>query len=146
MAVREINADLFEPRFDAIGHGVNCKGVMGAGIAKEFAGRYPQMLEQYKLACSNTLLLPGQVMPFAEGKQTVFNIASQYHPGPTAKREFLRMGLEYVKFYMTQFNLKTLGLPAIGCGIGGLDYETDLMPTLEIVFFDSPLDVTVCTL
>lgn len=35
-----ITGDLFEQtHLDAIGHGVNCKGVMGAGIAAQFKKR-----------------------------------------------------------------------------------------------------------
>lgn len=42
--------DLFEVQGN-IGHGVNCSGVMGKGIALEFKRRYPEMFKSYRNLC-----------------------------------------------------------------------------------------------
>jgi ADP-ribose 1''-phosphate phosphatase len=55
-----LRQDLFSaPEGSLLIHAVNCKGVWGSGIAKEFAQRYPLAKERYKLKCSiwaNSLL------------------------------------------------------------------------------------------
>jgi O-acetyl-ADP-ribose deacetylase (regulator of RNase III) len=50
MAIKYISGDLFENRFgaEAIGHGCNLQGSMGAGIAKIIKERYPEMYEEYR--------------------------------------------------------------------------------------------------
>ena len=40
---------------------VNCVGVMGKGIAKEFKGRNPEMFESYRRICDQKALEPGKL-------------------------------------------------------------------------------------
>ena len=145
--ISEVTGDLFDPqwKFDAIGHGVNCKGMMGAGIAVAFRQKNPLMYEHYHAACQQNMLLPGQVIPWLAEDHWVYNIASQFNGGPCAKLTYLRAGLQYVRFHMEHVGTQSLGLPRIGAGIGGLTYE-DVYDTVVEVFSGSSLDVTVVTL
>lgn len=148
MSVSEATGDLFDPEtwtvfgepypypVDCIGHGVNCQGKMGSGIAVEFRNRYPLMYQAYSMACANGLLLPGQVMPWrAQPGLHVFNIASQYLPGRNGDLDYLRVGLVYCRFYMQQHGLEHLALPRIGAGIAGLDWN-DVKSVVHDVFDD----------
>lgn len=115
--------DVFTAGTDAIGHGVNCKGLMGAGIAKEFRRRYPDMYSEYRNLCVEGLLRPGQIYPYrAWDDHTVINIASQEYPGPDAKLEWLAQGVTAALQYCRERELKSLAIPRIGCGIGGLEW------------------------
>lgn len=155
--VRMVEGDLFDPSwgFDAIGHGVNCKGLMGAGIAVAFKKRWPDMYERYRSMCEQKFLLPGQVMPYAVPRGTwddgsrqqfwIYNIASQYHPGANAEYSYLYAGLQYVAFHMHEKGIVRLGLPWIGAGIGGLDKDSVLYVVSQ-VFDNSDLDVTIVSL
>ena len=40
--------DLLDGSYDIICHQVNCQGVMGAGLAKQIADKWPQVYEAYK--------------------------------------------------------------------------------------------------
>jgi len=42
---------LFDSDADVLVNSVNIKGIMGAGIAKEFARRFPEMYKDYRRAC-----------------------------------------------------------------------------------------------
>ncbi len=139
--------DLFDPAFgfDAVGHGVNCFGKMGAGIAVVFRRDHPVMYEAYKRMCDQRFLLPGQVMPWYEDDIVIYNIASQYRPGADASAKYLAVGLRYVLFHMDHNNIQHLGLPQIGAGIGGLTFQT-VSDTIEEVFKDSSRKVTVVSL
>lgn len=114
--------DLFTSEADAIGHGVNCRGLMGAGIALQFRSRYPDMYYEYKKLCVEDLLKPGQIYPYRAHDRTVINIASQEYPGPDASYEWLVTGVRSALRYCTERGLQSLALPRIGCGIGGLDW------------------------
>lgn len=149
--IKLVTGDLFayaaDPvnKVDAIGQGVNCLGKMGAGIAKAFRENYSQMYYNYVNVCSVGGLQAGQVFVWDGPDHTVFNVASQLFPGPCAKLSYLKMGLEYVRFYMEEFNLSHLAIPRIGAGIGGLDFE-DVHAVVEEVFLLSNVDVTVVSL
>ncbi len=103
------------------------------------------MHRDYKTLCEIGGLNVGQVFPWEGPDYTVFNVASQLFPGPCAKLSYLKMGLEYVRFYMEEFNLSHLAIPRIGAGIGGLDFE-DVHAVVEEVFLLSNVDVTIVSL
>ena len=46
-----ISNSVFDSKCDMLVNTINCKGVMGAGIALEFSLRYPEMYELYKKDC-----------------------------------------------------------------------------------------------
>ena len=46
------NGDVLDSGADVICHQVNCRGVMGAGIARQIKKRYYWAYEQYKARCN----------------------------------------------------------------------------------------------
>lgn len=46
-----VNGDIFDCDADALLHQVNCRGVMGGGVAKQVKQKYPSVFEWYKLWC-----------------------------------------------------------------------------------------------
>jgi len=120
----EREGDLFTTEAKAIGHGVNCVGVMGAGIAKTFRDRFPTMYNSYRWRCSRDLLSAGDVMIWHGDEDLyVFNIASQYLPGADAKIFWLAQGVIGAVLHCEALGLPVLALPYIGAGIGGLEPE-----------------------
>ena len=53
MPIRFVSGDLFDNAAwrRAFAHGCNCQGSMGAGVAKTFRARYPEMYEEYRSRC-----------------------------------------------------------------------------------------------
>ena len=49
--IKHIKRDIFESNADIILHQVNCRGVMGSGVAKQVRDRYPRLYEDYKRRC-----------------------------------------------------------------------------------------------
>ena len=49
--IKEVRGDLLESESKIRCHQVNCKGVMGAGLAKQVKDKYPEVFEQYKALC-----------------------------------------------------------------------------------------------
>lgn len=121
--------DLFaQTDLDAIAHGINCRGVMGAGIARRFAQQYPLMKQRYSALCRKGVIRPGAVFEWepsaTEGENTdfalVFNCASQDNPGPHARYDWIHSSVASALDKAAQCGLRTLGVPLIGAGIGGL--------------------------
>lgn len=54
------NGDIFESGCECLVNPVNCVGVMGKGLAKEFKSRYPSMYLTYKHACERNRIRFGK--------------------------------------------------------------------------------------
>jgi len=46
--IKIINGNILNATEDIICHQVNCKKVMGAGLAKQIRNKYPEVFEEYK--------------------------------------------------------------------------------------------------
>jgi O-acetyl-ADP-ribose deacetylase (regulator of RNase III) len=130
MKILGAHGDLFMFDVDAIAHGVNCRGYMGAGIAASFKQRFPQMFQEYRKHCLDGTLHPGGIYAYRHGHRYIYNIASQRDPGATARVEWLRLGLHIMLFHASRNNVQTIAIPWIGCGIGGLE-KADLVEILD---------------
>lgn len=128
------NGDILNSHATVIGHGVNLKGAMGAGIAKQIKQNYPNVYLQYRQACRTNELIPGGcllVQTQNSPPRYIANIASQIELGANAKIEYLFVGLQQAYEQMIALNLTSLALPQIGAGIGGLDWDNQVHPTIR---------------
>lgn len=122
--------DLFTSTAAMIGHGVNTRGVMGAGIAVVFRQRYPEMYRTYREMCEMDDLEPGSAMMYQVGEgRWVANMATQDHPGPYARLAWVRSAAEGVLAFADAEGVDVVAIPRLGCGIGGLQWE-DVEATL----------------
>lgn len=104
-------------------HGCNCAGAMGKGIALQFRNRYPVMYKEYKLLCQSGQFNPGDVFDYNYGEGYVYNLATQQSWRTQAKIEYIKSALnEMCKLAISQ-NVKSIAMPAIGAGLGGLHWE-----------------------
>lgn len=116
--------DIFTSDAKAIGHGVNCKGKMGAGIAKQFRSKFPkEYFEEYERVCLSGDLTPGKIHMWDSGTQMIYNIASQNELGRDAREAWLTSGLMEVAMETDSVGNNRVAIPAIGCGIGGLHLD-----------------------
>jgi O-acetyl-ADP-ribose deacetylase (regulator of RNase III) len=123
--------DLFTTDAQAMAHGCNLTGTMGAGIAKSFRNEYPAMYEIYREICMVGGFTPGTYYAYrAPDGKLIFNLFTQRYPGRDARCEWIESSL--TKALNDHANLKSLALPQIGAGLGGLKWE-DVQSTLERV-------------
>lgn len=132
--VKFVTGDLFTyPGLDAIAHGCNCAGVMGAGIAKEFKRRYPENFKKYKQACKDGTFKVGGLLTFDAQDAYILNLGTQDEFINPAKLVDIKKALKYMINFVMHMNIarsavhrdpiKTIGLPRIGAGLGGLDWQ-----------------------
>lgn len=129
---------LDQKRVDAIAHGCNGLGVMGAGVAYVVALRWPDLLANYKKQCSTGLFGPCMVWRLDSG-QYVFNLLTQPKPGPTATLDLIRIAVVEMDNRARSMGLKVIAMPQIGCGLGGLKAE-QVFPILEDLLGSSPIE------
>ncbi len=120
--------DLFDTTATYLAQGVNVKGVMGAGIAKQFKSYFPNMFDEYKRSCDNGELEPGGFQAVPLSRIIVVNLASQEKPGADARYHWLfeslmRFAQIASKPHLLEAYGGTIAIPEIGCGIGGLEWH-----------------------
>ena len=150
--ITEMTGNLFDSKAKIIGHGANACGVMGAGIAKTFRDKYPEMYKNYVELCMQHKPedMVGRVYIWdkdfmqLKSEHVVANIFSQDQPGPNAKLEWLVDGLYRVFNYARYMGFDKIAIPQIGCGIGGLEWDT-VKAELYHHFNDDEVDMELWT-
>ena len=140
-------SDLLTSYCEVIAHQVNCKGVMGAGLAKQIRSRYPDVYTSYKKACNTQTDLLGKVQLVATPDCRVANLFSQSDYG-TGKcytnYEALATCLTKLRYRMEVLGLKSLGLPyGLGCGLAGGNWKI-VYEIIKDVFTPSKITVYIC--
>jgi O-acetyl-ADP-ribose deacetylase (regulator of RNase III) len=125
---------------EALVNTVNCLGFMGKGIALQFKKAYPTNFDAYHKAC-----VAGEVQP---GRMFIFDLHSMLNPKyvinfPTkrdwranSRYEDIESGLEALVAEVRRRGIRSLAMPPLGCGLGGLDWNR-VRPMIESAF--SPL-------
>jgi hypothetical protein len=120
------NQDFWSKKADILICPCNTVGVQGAGLAKEFKKRYPEVDQQYREDCKAGKFKPGDInvyWPDDESHYLLYVFTKDHWKDPS-KSEWIKKILEnmYRMFIDYGPNVSIL-LPAIGCGLGGLDYQ-----------------------
>jgi O-acetyl-ADP-ribose deacetylase (regulator of RNase III) len=145
MGFKSAVGDLFALELPAIGHGCNCAGAMGAGIAKEFKRRFPEMYLEYRRQCRTGRFRLGDILVWPTEEVTVYNLATQPAPGPSATLDAIDLAVRAALADVEQRGLPRLGIPRIGSGLGGLPW-LDVAAVLHAAVADATADLVVATL
>ena len=130
---------------DAIVNTVNCVGVMGKGIALQFKNKWPANFTAYAAACKAGQVRPGRMLVFDSGglvkPNFIINFPTKDHWRGASKIEFIRDGLVDLVAQVKRLGIRSIAVPPLGCGNGGLDWA-DVRPLIEAAFETFP-DVEV---
>lgn len=112
--------DIFESNCEALVNAVNCVGKMGKGLALQFKKRFPEMFLDYQSAC-RAGLRPGtmHVWSKSENPKYIINFPTKDDLSPS-KIEYVKDGLVALEKIVKELKIKSIALPALGCGLGGL--------------------------
>ena len=115
--------NIFNSSCEFLVNPVNCVGVMGKGLALEFKNKYPLNFEIYKKACDNASFNIGNLLIVPVDNKFIVNFPTKKHWRNKSDLEFIKIGLEELKIAIKDFNIKSIALPKLGCGLGGLDWN-----------------------
>lgn len=150
--VNYVKGNLLDSNCHYICHQVNCRGIMGSGIAKQIREKWPEVYDKYKEACSKVIRLYSkpsehllgniQYCPCSSG-QVVVNIFSQDNDGCRyTSYDAFATALNKIRMEIPTKN--SIGFPKnIGCGLGGGDWrivsnmiETILGDTHDVYIYE----------
>lgn len=122
---------------------VNCVGVMGAGIAKAFKEKYPQMFFDYKKACLQKEITPGSV--WFHNKTNVLCVATKNHWKHRSEIEWIEEGIINIVDFCKTNNISSIAVPMLGCSNGGLD-KKDVFSIMKKYFTETDIEYRVYNL
>jgi len=135
MSVKIMSGSIFESEAGALVNPVNTQGVCGAGLALEFKKRYPENYKDYVNLCNITKCFPGTVTSgFWESGKWIINFFTKDHFKDVSKIEWIDGGLKMLSDNAIWHHYNTIALPALGCGLGGLDWHD--VRDLVLKYFD----------
>jgi O-acetyl-ADP-ribose deacetylase (regulator of RNase III) len=132
--------DIFESKAQVIVNTVNCKGVMGKGLASAFKERYPDMFAVYQQECKSGKLRIGRPTLYCRSTPWILNFPTKDHWRFPSKIEYLEKGLQFIVSNYKKAGIKSIAFPKLGAQNGKLSWN-EVGPLM--VDYLSQLDIDV---
>lgn len=156
MTILYVRGNIFDAKTDAIVNTVNCKGVMGKGLALEFKKKYPKMYNEYKIECEKGELKIGiihlykvdrseELVPDEHYFKYILNFPTKDDWRFKSKLEYIEKGLKYFRRHHKKYlskGIESIAFPRLGCQQGGLDWD-EVKPLIEKYLKDLSLETYI---
>lgn len=154
--IKVVRGDIWETSMQVIVVPVNAMGVMGAGMAKEAARRYPEECSEFTKRCKEFRQIREEIAPawrympkldfrraehntIGKWMSSILNgdsdsrlcmLTTKKHWKNTSTVALVRYGLAYMaREYLVGRQHLSVAFPALGCGLGGLAWS-DVKPLI----------------
>ena len=126
--------NILEAETEALVNTVNRVGIMGKGIALQFEQAHPDNYAQYVRACETGEVQPGRMFITQTGSilrpHYIINFPTKRHWRGKSRLEDIDAGLEALKQDIRRLGIRSIAVPPLGCGSGGLAWS-DVRPRIE---------------
>ena len=143
--------DLLAADAEALVNTVNCVGVMGKGIALQFKKAFPDNFKEYSIACERNEVQPGHMFVSDTGRldgkpKYIINFPTKRHWRARSRLSDVEAGLADLAEQIRKQDIRSIAMPALGCGHGGLEWKKvrslierklgDLSDEVRVVVFE----------
>jgi O-acetyl-ADP-ribose deacetylase (regulator of RNase III) len=132
--IEEGTGNLLTADVEAVVNTVNTVGIMGKGIALQFKRAYPANFAAYRAACDRGDVRLGEMFVFDTAikgpRRYVINFPTKQHWKNNSQLEDVKAGLDDLVRVVTERGIRSVAIPALGCGNGGLDWQV-VRPLIE---------------
>lgn len=139
--IENATGHLLQAEAEALVNTVNCVGVMGKGIALQFKQAWPEMAEEYQRLCRRGEMRPGQVQVWEtrtlHDPKYIINFPTKREWFRSSRYADIASGLASLAQAIRERNIRSVAVPALGCGAGGLAWSK-VRPMIEQAFADLP--------
>jgi O-acetyl-ADP-ribose deacetylase (regulator of RNase III) len=126
--------NLLDASAEALVNTVNTVGVMGKGIALMFKEAFPGNFRAYEDACKKHEVKVGEMFVTSTGRLSgprwIINFPTKKHWRNPSKIEWIENGLKDLRHVIEENNIRSIALPPLGAGNGGLDW-LEVRPKVE---------------
>lgn len=134
MPLIQAHGDIFESEAVGLVNPVNCLGVAGAGLARQFRDRWPVQMAEYTAFCKEGNLSPGKVHDISiPGGRRILNVPTKVDWRDQSRPDDISSGLSGLRRYVDETGIKSIAIPPLGCGLGGLPKK--LVAGLVVAWF-----------
>jgi O-acetyl-ADP-ribose deacetylase (regulator of RNase III) len=137
--IHNATGNLLQTDVEALVNTVNCDGFMGKGIALQFKQAWPENFDAYAKACRAKEVQPGHMLVWESGRMVnpryIINFPTKRHWREKSRLEDIRNGLRALVADIRRLGIRSIAVPPLGCGNGGLDWQ-DVRPLIESAFAD----------
>lgn len=145
--IKFLKGDLLKADAHALVNTVNTVGVMGKGIALQFREAFPYNYKVYSQACKKNELEPGKLLSVPDsnllyGEKLIVNFPTKKHWRQPSKYEYIKKGLIALRSLMEKENIKSIAIPPLGAGNGGLDW-LKVKPMIVDALGDLPAEILI---
>jgi len=141
-ALHYVKGDIFESKALVIVNTVNCKGVMGKGLALAFKQRYPEMFLVYQEECKTGKIRIGRPSLYKESTPWILNFPTKDNWKANSKIEYLEKGLEYFIANYKKVGIKSIAFPKLGAQNGKLSWD-DVGPLMAKYLGNLDIDIYI---
>ncbi|WP_344078566.1 type II toxin-antitoxin system antitoxin DNA ADP-ribosyl glycohydrolase DarG [Luedemannella helvata] len=131
--ITEASGNLLDAEAEALVNTVNTAGVMGKGLALQFKRAYPDMFREYARVARAGQIELGRMHVWPTGRLTdpryIINFPTKGHWRARSRLADVDRGLEDLVRVIKDLGIKSVALPPLGCGNGGLAW-TDVRPLI----------------
>jgi O-acetyl-ADP-ribose deacetylase (regulator of RNase III) len=126
--IQYITGNILDSEAQALVNTVNTMGVMGKGIALQFKKTYPNNFRAYEMACKNGEIKVGEMFvtvdsSAASGEKLVINFPTKTNWKKPSEYKYIEDGLDHLVEVIKKYQIKSIALPPLGAGNGGLNWE-----------------------
>jgi len=139
--IKHTSGNVLNAEAEALINTVNTEGVMGKGIALQFKKAYPAMYEAYRKAAKAGDIRLGHMHVWPTGQMTgpkyIINFPTKGHWKSRSKIDDIQAGLVDLIAVIRELRIKSIAVPPLGCGNGGLDWR-EVEPRIVTAFEQVP--------
>lgn len=125
--IRYTSGNLLEADAEALVNTVNEVGVMGKGIALMFREAFPDSSRAYAEACERGEVQVGRVFVTENmgltGPRWIIHFPTKKHWRNPSQLPWVREGLQDLARVVAEKKIRSIAVPPLGCGQGGLDWS-----------------------
>ena len=142
-----MEGNLLTANAQALVNTVNTVGVMGKGIALMFKEAFPENFKAYEAACRRGEVRVGRMFVTERqdmyGPKWIVNFPTKQHWRGKSQIEWIEEGLEDLVRVIRDNKIRSVAIPPLGSGNGGLDWQ-DVRPKIEGVLSElSDVEIVV---
>jgi O-acetyl-ADP-ribose deacetylase (regulator of RNase III) len=132
--IEHVHGNILEANVEALVNTVNTVGVMGKGIALQFRQAFPDNYQAYRVACKHKNVKPGHILVFDTGRfenpRFILNFPTKRHWKGKSTIKDIEAGLDDLVRAVHRYEIRSIAIPPLGCGNGGLDWS-EVRPRIE---------------